>query len=298
MLSDNQYCIQGKSIVGCNTRIRDTMYYLGSNNKTGAVINVDWEKAFDRVNWVFLYKVLKKMKFPEVIISWIQNLYTNIQSLVMVNGFFTNCFDVKRGVRQGCPLSMLLFIIFQNPLYTAFERSVIIRPIGINGKNVLHCGYADDTNIFVDNDESFVETFQILNYFEKATNSKMNVRKTTVYGFGGWKGRVNWPILGLKVEVEYFSSLGIIYSENYNKALDTLWNKTYNKIKNRIPLMVNRGFTLYQKAALVNSLISSKLWYIAHVYPLPYKYTILINREIFYFVWGSYHYNPIKRDSV
>ena len=114
---------------------------------------------------------------------------------------------------------------------------------------------------------------------------------------GSRKGRVNWPIEGLKVEIEYFSTLGIIYSESYDHALEVIWSKTYNKIKNRIPMMANRAFTLYQKAALVNSLIASKLWYISHVYPLTYKYSILINREIFHFIWGSYT-NPLKRDTL
>ena len=101
MISENQFCVQGKTIVDCNTKIRDIMYYLGSNNRKGAVVNIDWEKAFDRVNWDFLYKVLKKMKFPEFIIQWIENLYTNIQSVVLVNGHFTNCFNINRGVRQN-----------------------------------------------------------------------------------------------------------------------------------------------------------------------------------------------------
>ena len=64
LISENQFCVQGNTIVDCNTKIRDIMYYLGSNNRKGAVVNIDWEKAFDRVNWDFLYKVLKKMKFP------------------------------------------------------------------------------------------------------------------------------------------------------------------------------------------------------------------------------------------
>ena len=204
-------------------------------------------------------------------------------------------FNIKRGVRQGCPLSMLLFVIFQNPLYIAFEKSNNIRPIEINTRPILQTGYADDTNVFTDNDESFVEIFKILHLFEKATNSKMNIRKTSVYGFGRWKGRLIWPIDGLKTEVEYFSTLGIVYSENYDKALDVTWNKVFNKIKNRIPLMANRFFTLYQKAALVNCLLSSKIWYISHVYPLPMQYCMLINREIFHFIWGSYS-NPLKRD--
>merc|ERR1712240_363037 len=98
-------------------------------------------------------KILVKMKFPEFIIKWIETLYTDIQSVVLVNGYFTKSFYIKRGVRQGCPLSMLLFIIFQNPLYIALEEKV--KPMKVNSKNVVQKGYADDTNIFVDNDESF-----------------------------------------------------------------------------------------------------------------------------------------------
>lgn len=53
LMSENQFCVEGKSIIDCNTRIRDIMYYSGTNNCTGAVLNIDWEKAFDHVNWVF-----------------------------------------------------------------------------------------------------------------------------------------------------------------------------------------------------------------------------------------------------
>ena len=98
LISENQYCVEGRSINECNCKIRDTLYYLGTNNKTGAVINIDWEKAFDRVNWDFLIKVMRKMRF-----------------LVLVNGHFTQSYDINRVVRQGCHLSMILFIIFQKP---------------------------------------------------------------------------------------------------------------------------------------------------------------------------------------
>ena len=62
LVSENQFCVQGRSIVECNSKIRDFVYYAGKNNITGAVINIDWEKAFDRVNWFFLFKILKKIK--------------------------------------------------------------------------------------------------------------------------------------------------------------------------------------------------------------------------------------------
>ena len=95
--------------------------------------------------------------------------------------------------------------------------------------------------------------------------------------------------------MEYFSTLGIIFSENYDLALKVIWNKIFNKIKNRIPMISSRFFILYQKAVLINSLLASKLWYVAHVYPLPMDIAVRINKEIFHFLWGSWA-NPLKRD--
>ena len=219
LVSENQFCVQGRSIVECNSKIRDFVYYAGKNNITGAVINIDWEKAFDRVNWVFLFKILKKMKFPESTIKWIKIFYTNIQSTCLINGYFTDSFEVCRGVRQGCPLSMLLFVIFQDPLYIAMEKANNIRPIEIPGRKVLEVGYADDTNVITGDDSSFIEIFNMLNRFRKATNSKLNIKKTKVYGFGNWSKRLNCPVSDVGVEVEYFFTLGMLFSTNYDISI-------------------------------------------------------------------------------
>ena len=295
LLSENQYCIEGRSIVDCNNKIRDVLYYSGKNNVTGAIINVDWEKAFDRVNWDFLLKIMNRMGFPKFVLTWIINLYTNIQSLCLVNGHLTDTFNVHKGVRQGCPLSMLFFVIFQNPLYVALEKAKNIKPLELPGSSVMELGYADDTNVFTGDDYSFMEIFRLFNNFEKATNSKINLRKTKVYGFGRWKNRIIWPVNNIKVEIDHFFTLGIFFSCSYDTALNLMWNHVYNKVKNRIPIISKRYFTLYQKASLINSLLTSKLWYVSHVYPLPLKFTMLINKEIFSFLWGS-QTNPIKRD--
>ena len=295
LLSENQYCVEGRSIIDCNTKIRDIMYYSGKNDVTGAIINVDWEKAFDRVNWEFLLKIMTRMGFPKVVLTWVINLYSNIQSLCLINGHLTDAFNIHKGVRQGCPLSMMFFVIFQNPLYVALEKARNIKPLELPGSNVLDMGYADDTNVFTGDDKSFVEIFKLFHYFELATNSKINLRKTKVYGFGRWKDRTIWPIDNIKVEVDYFFTLGIFYSTDYDNALNLMWNHIYNKVKNRIPIISKRYFTLYQKSCLINCLLASKIWYVSHVYPLPVKYTVLLNKELFSFLWGSQS-NPIKRD--
>ena len=195
--------------------------------------------------------------------------------------------------RGGCLPSMLAFVIFQEPLYRALERYVGVTPPQIPGQKVKNIGYADDTTFFVINEQSLNEIFKILSLFEDASNSKLNLKKTRIYGFGEWQGRLKWPIKDIKVEVEKVKTLGIFYSINYNKALDDTWKDVLKKLEKRTQMIGRQRFTLFQIAALVNSLVSSKIWYVAHTYPLPVSIASLIKKVIFHFIWKKDH---IKRD--
>ena len=94
-------------------------------------------KRLISIDEYIIIKILNRMGFPQVVLTWIINLYTNIQSSCMVNGFLTDSFNIYKGVRQGCPLSMMLFVIFQNPLYVALESSRNIRSLEIMGSNMI-----------------------------------------------------------------------------------------------------------------------------------------------------------------
>ena len=235
------------------------------------------------------------MGFPDFIIRWVLNMHKNIQSICMINGNLTTPFDIKRGVRQGCPMSMIYYVIFQEPLYIAFKLSSKIVPPLLPTKQTKNIGYADDTSVIVKNDEGFTETFRIIKNFEKASNSKLNVQKTKVYGFGLWENRIIWPISNLKIEVDYFKTLGITFSCDYNLAISSTWEGITTKIRNRIPMIKGNFYTLFQKSIIINSLILSKVWYAAHVYPLPIEYSKKIVTEIISFIWKP-NYNPISRD--
>ncbi|CAL4189450.1 unnamed protein product, partial [Meganyctiphanes norvegica] len=150
------------TIIECTNNIRDVFYYSNDANQNGAVVNLDWEKAFDRANWDLVIKMLQKMGFPSSIINWIMNLYKNIQSICLINGYLTNPFNIERGIRQGCPLSMIMYVIFQEPLYNAIENSTKILPPVIKGKQIKILGYADDTTGFMKDDGSIVEFFNVI----------------------------------------------------------------------------------------------------------------------------------------
>ena len=78
---------------------------------SGLLLFVDFEKAFDSLEWDFLFKALKVFNFGPNFIRWISVLYSDVQSVVMNGGFLTNYFSISKGVRQGCPLIPYLFIL-------------------------------------------------------------------------------------------------------------------------------------------------------------------------------------------
>ena len=75
------------------------------------VLKLDLVKAFDRVNWTFLRLLLLHIALPLIGVNWIMGYVTNACFAVLVNGTPSDFFPATRGIRQGCPLSPLLFIL-------------------------------------------------------------------------------------------------------------------------------------------------------------------------------------------
>ena len=109
--SDQTGFIKGR-FIGENVRLlNDLLEYTDVQNIPGILLFIDFEKAFDTIEWPFIQNVLKCFNFGPVIGKWIATLYSNVESAVINGGYTTNYFKVSRGVRQGCPLSPLLFVL-------------------------------------------------------------------------------------------------------------------------------------------------------------------------------------------
>ena len=96
------------------------------------ILLLDQEKLFDRVEWRWLFEVLRKFDFGERFISWIETMYNCAKSAVMTNGFLAEYLSIRRGIRQGDAMSALLFIIQAEPLAEAIRSSCNIKGITIN----------------------------------------------------------------------------------------------------------------------------------------------------------------------
>jgi len=80
-------------------------------NIPGLMIFIDFEKAFDSLEWNYLLKCLEYVNFGPDFIRWITTFYKNIQNCVINNGMTSDYFTLQRGVRQGDPLSPYLLVV-------------------------------------------------------------------------------------------------------------------------------------------------------------------------------------------
>ena len=111
-----QTCVPGRNISRNIHTLQDLIKYTNSKNISAAILFIDQEKAFDRVSHSFLLKALEKFNFGPKFISWIQTILTNIKSQVKVNGYLTEEINITRGIRQGCPISALLYVLIAEVL--------------------------------------------------------------------------------------------------------------------------------------------------------------------------------------
>lgn len=117
--------------------------------KPEIVLSLDAEKAFDRVEWGYLFKVLEKFGFGETFITWIRLLYSSPLAWVNTNRQYSTYFPLSRGTRQGCPLSPQLFALAIEPLAALLRKTTSFQ--GISRGNIEHrvSLYADDLIIYI-----------------------------------------------------------------------------------------------------------------------------------------------------
>ena len=112
IVSKDQTCGVPGRFIGENVAfLRDVVDFCTSSGVPPALLSLDQEKAFDRVYWSFLRSTLYAFGFGQSFIGWFDLFYDNSCSPVNVNGYVSSCCSLSRGVRQGCPLSPLLYIL-------------------------------------------------------------------------------------------------------------------------------------------------------------------------------------------
>ena len=147
LINDNQVgYVQNRNITENIRTIQDLLNFTKIKDIPGLMIMIDFEKAFDSLDWKFLDLVLKKFNFGQSLTNWVKTLYTGASSCVINNGVTSKYFPVERGVRQGDPLSPYLFILAVEVLACAIRQNKDIKGIKIADTELRVLHYADDTS--------------------------------------------------------------------------------------------------------------------------------------------------------
>ena len=150
---------------------------------------LDLEKTYDHINWNFLLTVMRKMGLGEKWAGWISWCISSASFSVLVNGTPSGFFQSTRGLRQGDPLSPLLFVIGMEALSCLINRAMSggflsgcrVRGRGGNGVQVTHLLFADDTMVLCEASlEQMVFLSWILMWFEALLGLKINLDKSKI----------------------------------------------------------------------------------------------------------------------
>ena len=129
--------------------INDIINYTDRLNQKGIALFLDFKKAFDSIEWSYLSETLRLFNFGPDIQNWIKVFYSNVTSCVLNNGYASIFFSLHRGVRQGCPLSGVLFVLGIELFSRAVKKDTTIKRIQVNKYELKISQYADDTTVFV-----------------------------------------------------------------------------------------------------------------------------------------------------
>jgi hypothetical protein len=130
---------------------------------------------------------MEQMGIGPIFLTMVKQLYTEIYSQILVNGFLTATFKVTRSMRQGCGLSPLLFNIAIEPLIVSINQSLLFRGIPIPGSAAeerVAC-FADDTTILAQNEFSVNTALSLFGVYSKASGAEININKTTALVVNG-----------------------------------------------------------------------------------------------------------------
>ena len=204
----------------------------------GYIVLLDQTKAFDRVNHNYLFKVLEKVGVKGKTLKLVKEMYSNITSQVEINGILTNKIKIDRGVRQGCPFSMLLFVISTIPLINMIKNSTTIKGhITKRNNSIKIQSYADDTTILIKGPNELKEIERIFHNHSLASEAEINTDKTEIFRLGkpnrnedeDFKSKIKTKV---KILGAYFCENKVDETkENLFKPISRLqqWNNKYTE---------------------------------------------------------------------
>jgi hypothetical protein len=274
------------------------MEHARQEGRSDIALLLDQEKAYDRVHPLYLKSVLVAFGFSRQMVDCIIGLFFDNRVRININGHFTDTVIQRRGLRQGDPLSPVLFNMVLEPLLRhilqdqsfqgfVFSNSADMAPLPA----LKVIAYADDVCVFLSSHTDFHKIQEHLNTYGRMSNAKVNIGKTEAISLSG-RPSDSWQELLIRNDIRQWLDRTSPQSLRYlgYPVISSITQRRYveaqliMKIQQQCGLYAQRHLSLRGKVTVANTLILSQLWYILRLVSFPKAFFSKIRSLIYQFV--------------
>ena len=286
VILSGQLCSNGnKNILFGISNVISSIDYINMHKVPAYMSSFDMFKAYDRVMLVYLVKVMEAMQFPGKFVKWIIMLHDGATTRFILN-FLTDPIQVLFSIRQGDPLSMILYIIYIEPLLMMIKR--MTRGLNVSFISQRDEDFCDDVNFLGEKISDLIIINEVFSNFEKVSGAILSrSEKSKIMGLGPWRGKLDWPFQWLRV-VKMIKIFGFQVTPDYKKTLESSWEICFSGFNKTIMSWSSRQLnTMVQRVEVLRSFATSKLWYKASALPLPVKFLKKFESLMGRFLWAG-----------
>lgn len=259
---------------------------------TRGCLKIDITKAYDNLSWDFLIKVLSALELPDRLIAWIKECITTPSYSILLNGELQGFFPGKKGLRQGDPISSLLFVIAMDVLSKMLDKGAVEGRFGIHPECeaplITHLSFADDVLIFFDGSPySLRGILQILEEFRVISGLKISRQKSELLLDGGDTGRCKdianeFDIAQGALPLRY---LGVPLSPKKMTRSD--FQPLLDKIAARFNSWTVKHLSFAGRFQLIQAVIYSTISFWASMFIIPAECVDILERMCNAFLWSG-----------
>ena len=283
--------IKGRHSTNTVRRLLNVIQAFENDSIDGLVLSMDAEKAFDRVEWSFLFYTLDKFGLGNNFLKWVRILYTNPQAAVVTNGLRSEYFPTHRGTRQGCPLSPLLFALAIEPLAEIIRATPSIH--GLQLGEICHkiSLYADDVIVFLSQPEISVPALiERVDWFSNFSGYKINLNKSEAMPLGSLRTIPNtMPSFPFKWSPSGFVYLGIFITPSFNQLYKANFTPLFGKVKQDLDRWTSLPISWLGRIAFIKMNVLPRLLYPIQMIPILFSNRVLkdLNSWLSSFIWNK-----------
>lgn len=222
------------------------------------ILFLDFCKAFDTVEHDFMFQTLDKFGFGPYFCTAIKTLYNNANCSIKLHSGTSPRFELKRGIRQGCPVSPYLFLLCTQ-LLSDFIKLSHLKGISIAEREVIISQLADDTTLFLKDASQVSMAINTIKIFSKASGLYLNINKCELLPLKN----CNYTTISdipVKDSVTY---LGIIINKNQEIRGSLNVNPLIETVQKKLNSWLQRDLSIQGRILLTKAEGISRLTYAA-----------------------------------